>query len=190
MPHVMHDLETLGTRPGCVIRSLGACTFDTDLAGTAFFYANITEASCLEAGLTVDPATQKWWDDQGQAAKAWLLDGQKPLKAVLWDYGAWFTRQNPAGVWAHGASFDHGILAAAYAALGMPTPWHFSQERDTRTLYELANVRPNRDVGIPHYALDDAKAQALAAHDAMRKIRAALAPDEGAKQVHVGATQA
>lgn len=69
MPHIMIDLETMGTRPGSAILSIGACSFDPNWLGGSdsdhepgearrTFYQNITLASCLDAGLTIDAATE------------------------------------------------------------------------------------------------------------------------------------
>lgn len=76
MKHVMVDLETLGTKPGSVILSIGAVTFDLDGSGRdgRTFYQRVNIQSCLDAGMTVDGDTVEWWfhPDRDQARRALL----------------------------------------------------------------------------------------------------------------------
>jgi hypothetical protein len=48
--HVMVDIETFGTVPGSVIRSIGACTFKLDAAHVALQDA-VHQAICVQAAL-------------------------------------------------------------------------------------------------------------------------------------------
>ena len=56
--HVSLDLETLGTRPGCAILSIGAIAFNpsTNTLGP-MFYEVVNRASCREIGLHEDQGT-------------------------------------------------------------------------------------------------------------------------------------
>jgi len=166
----MHDLETLGIRPGSIIRSLGAVVFDprTGKLG-AEFYANITRASCEKAGLTFDQSTVDWWEDQSDAAKAALEIDQRPLIEVLSDFFHWFSSVGGEEIWSHGAGFDNVLLASAYRAVGVAPPWKFWNERCCRTVLALGNRRVDSTrQGEHHNALDDAKSQALAVSAALR----------------------
>lgn len=166
MTHIMLDLETRGTAPGSIVRSIGATVFDPitgELGAT--FYANITEESCRAAGLTADAATEAWWSKQSAAAKAALEDKQQPLPQVLVRFGYWYRDQRGSRLWCHGPSFDEALLAAAYRALGLPPPWSYSDARDTRTVYDLAGITPDRSKGTHHDALNDAIVQARAVCD-------------------------
>lgn len=168
---VMNDLETLGTAPGCVILSIGAVVFDpiTGRMG-AEFYRNIDRASCLAIGLTIDGDTEAWWREQSQEARDRLEVNPQPILEVLADFTAWWSDVGGRRFWGHGAGFDEPILRAAYKAAGLSAPWSFSRSRDTRTIYDLANVAPNRDVGVHHDALVDARNQAVAVCDSFRKL--------------------
>lgn len=90
MIHVMHDLETWGKKPGCDLRSIGACVFDplTGLVhdgslGTIrpFYQAvdnpqygwNAPRYKALGSSkypLVRDPETVAWWADQSNEAQA------------------------------------------------------------------------------------------------------------------------
>lgn len=168
--HLMIDLETLGTRPGCAIRSIGAVGFDP--RGTECgrgFYANITLESCLEAGLHVDPATEAWWAQQSQEARDRLEQDQRPLREVAEELEQRFRSSGLEQVWSHGAGFDVPIWEAALHALGMRAPWKFWDVRDTRTLFWMSgfDMRSIPRAGVHHDALADARHQARCVQEAI-----------------------
>jgi DNA polymerase III epsilon subunit-like protein len=165
--NVMIDTETLGTRPGCVILSVGMVAFTWDAIQPNPFYAEVFTPSCLGAGLVIDPMTAKWWASQTERE---ILDRtgssrqSLSLGLVLSLIRRWFEDLGPAEgilVWGNGADFDLPILAHAFAVCGYGAPpWGHYAGRCYRT---LKNLRPevaiNRQ-GAHHNALDDARAQA------------------------------
>jgi len=166
----MIDIETLGTKPGCAILSIGAVMFGPDGLGETF-YAPVLPQSCSDVGLTIDIGTVTWWMRQSDAArKAAFPDDAVPLPCALADFFDWFLTQKAKRPWCHGAMFDVPILDAAFKACGMAPPWEFWNVRDTRTLYDLAGVKIDRSNYTHHNALDDAKAQAEAAVKALSII--------------------
>lgn len=170
MSDVMIDIETLGTKPGAAILSIGAVMFGMDGLGDTF-YAPIDLESCTSAGLTINPATVRWWLQQSDAARAAAIPPKAaPLRQVLMAFQAWFVSQDAKYPWCHGATFDVPILDAAYHACRLASPWKFSAVRDTRTLYDLAGVKVDRHAGTYHHALDDAINQAEAAARALRIV--------------------
>jgi NTP pyrophosphatase (non-canonical NTP hydrolase) len=180
MTHIMVDLETLGLTPGSVIRSIGACVFDP-ISGRigATFYRNIDRASCEAFGLTVNPETEAWWAKPENAeAQSHLAHDQVPLGAALADFSVWWTEQEGEEFWANDPNFDETLLVAAYIAVGLKQPWSYRAPRSCRTIYALSGVAPNRDVGIAHNALVDAKNQAVAVSAAYAVLDLAGAPDK------------
>lgn len=170
----MLDLETLGKRPGCVIRSIGAVGFDP--FGTECgrgFYANITRESCLEAGLHVDPSTEAWWEKQSPAARARLEQDQRPLREVAQELEDRLRSSSVEQIWSHGAGFDIPIWEAALHALGMQAPWKFWNARDTRTLFWLTGLdtRTVAREGTHHDALADAQHQVRCVQRAIASMR-------------------
>lgn len=156
--HVMIDLETMGLRPGSVIMSIGAAVFDLDGTIGPTFYANIDGGSCIDAGLTVDPATRTWWSKQSVAARTALTQDARPLSTVAQDFGAWFKSSAGKFAWGHGAAFDLPLWDAAAHAVGMGVPWHYRDIRDTRTAFDLClfDTKTIPFVGVEHNALHDA----------------------------------
>lgn len=172
-PHVMIDLETLGTDPGATILSIGAVAVHPETgeqSGTPFYVA-ISRDSCRAHGLTEDPKTIAWWEGQSDAARIVLDDPlAMTLDEALQLFCGWWERRGARIIWCHGATFDGPILAAALRALDMPIPWQFWNARDTRTIYDAAGVKPDRKEGVHHNALIDALRQAEALHEAYRRL--------------------
>lgn len=170
MAHVMIDIETLGTRPGSIILSLGAQVFDPtsgDL-GPAY-YANIDPESCRALGMTEDAATVKWWSEQSLAARTALEADQQALPNVLAAFCKWWSNVDGEFVWGHGANFDVTLMEAAFDAAMVDAPWKFWNVRCCRTVLALANRRPDRGrADVAHNALHDAQAQARAVAAALR----------------------
>src|ERR1700754_1449123 len=131
----MLDLETWGTRPGCAIRSIGACVFDPGGEGTgAEFYQNVSDRG--QVSLTTDPNTIAWWKRQSQEAQDALLIDQMPLSDALWSFASWWSTMRGERIWSHGANFDQPILEAAFVACGMPgAPGACSNSPRTRSLF-------------------------------------------------------
>jgi DNA polymerase III epsilon subunit-like protein len=155
LPQCHVDLETLGTRTSSRILSIGA------VFGDQTFYAELDQTVYPE-GFTVDDSTMTWWEKQG---------GFQPTQTPVSPYEAttkfhiWLTSMTVTldewEVWANSPSFDCAILRHHFAGFGLRTPWAFWQERDVRTIKNLAvqlqlGVRfPNN----PHNALKDAANQ-------------------------------
>lgn len=173
MNHCMLDLETWGIRPGCAIRSIGACVFDPRSEEIEpWFYQNVTLASCKKMKLHVDPDTVKWWDEQGEAARDVLEVDQLHVKSAVLNFNTWFRQNNAESVWGHGAAFDPPVYEAVAHAVGFKAPWSYKAPRDTRTLFDLTGFRTEDlpFVGTKHNALDDAVHQARCVQATMKKL--------------------
>lgn len=173
--HIMLDLETFGTRPGCAIRSIGAVVFDLEGFIGAEFYQNVDLQSCLDAGLKIEAATLAWWDKQSTEARAALADKQATLRDAAGRFHMWFANQSGIYVWSHGANFDEPIWTAAIAAIGGRVPWKFWNVRCTRTAFDLNHFDPRSvtRAGTYHNALDDAAYQARCVQAAVKQGRVA-----------------
>lgn len=172
----MLDLETFGTTPGSVLRSVGAVVFDLSGQMGPEFYYNIDKQSCLDVGLTVDANTEAWWSQQSKEAQDALLVDPRPLPWVVADFHGWFLANKGVTVWAQGANFDPAMWEAAADAVGNKVPWKFWNVRDTRTVYDVANMNPTlvKRTGTYHNALDDAKHQVRCVAIAVKMAKGAL----------------
>lgn len=177
----MLDIETLGTRPGSIILSIGACAFDpqSPVQDTgAEFYVNIYADDCRANGLTQDDSTVAWWNRQSEAARAALLTDRQTLYDGLFAFSSWWGHYGDKVVWGHGASFDPVLMEAAYHTVGMLPPWAFYNVRCSRTLFAIAGIDTRRMRGseTAHNALHDAKAQARAVQVALGRLRGVDVP--------------
>lgn len=153
----MVDIETLGTKPGCVIISIGAVRFTIDDGVTDELFVSVDAESCETHGLEIDAQTLQWWLDQSTTAQQQLFGGEE-LERALRDL-----RSFVAGceeTWANSPSFDLEILADAYDRVGISTPWSFWEERDYRTCRAVLEWPEKEQTGTAHNALDDARHQA------------------------------
>ncbi len=172
--HVMLDLETLGTEPGCVVLQIGAVEFDLFTGETGRTYkADISIKSCLDAGLTIDPDTMCWWMQQSDEAKA-LFDQEG--KITLWDALDGFNKFYKAEqrIWGNSNRFDLGILEAAYKMTRHEkTPWKHTSERDVRTIADLVpEIKKNHVfVGVKHDTISDALNQIAYCHNTLQEFR-------------------
>lgn len=169
MTHVMLDIETFGTKPGCVIRSIGAMTFDpeTNEMNRIAFKVNLQEDFQLKVGLTKDPETVKWWSEQNKEAQDKFIGGIDIITGLI-QFTNWFNKNNCVELWAHGANFDPPILEAAYTAIGQKVPWEYSKVRDTRTFYFAKDFYAKAVIreGVYHDAIDDCMHQIKCVHQA------------------------
>lgn len=177
MANIMFDLETFGTAPGSVLRSIGAVVFDPETGAIGdTFYKNITRASCEAVGLVVDPATEAWWDKQPAEARAALDVDPQPIAEVATAFHQFFREAGGVQIWCQGANFDSVLWEAAIRKVWPSksfVPWKFWNVRDTRTVYELARFDPNsiqRD-GTYHNALDDSLHQVKCVAAAVQALR-------------------
>lgn len=173
LSHIMVDAETLGTRPGAILLSLGARAFDpfTGQRGEWSYYVNIDRRSCEIAGLVADPQTEAWWaDPECGEARAALEVNPVPLGTALAGFDVYYGQHQGDRLWCQGPSFDQVLLDAAYRAVGWATPYRYNAGRDTRTVYDMTGIRPDTSEGLYHNALDDCDMQITAIVAGFRKL--------------------
>jgi len=160
LTHVMLDLETMGTRAGCAILSIGAVVFEPRNGSLRDeFYQSVFLEGQDKLGLHTSDSTLKWWNAQSEEARKVLTcPDRMELGSALDKFQEWLPIN--AYVWGNGADFDNPILAAAYAAFNMPQPWKPYNGRCYRTIKNLAPDLKLARSGTHHNALDDAKSQA------------------------------
>jgi hypothetical protein len=169
------DLETLSTSNNPVILQLAAVAFNIE-TGVVYRKYNmyISLKSCLDVGLRIDANTLEWWTRQDNNLFQQVLSGKKQLKQTLNDFNKWLTSvtienqstKEQIHLWGNGILADNTWLKSAYEACDMIYPIHFLNDRDIRTLLEIAAKRADistNDIrnkipqqGEKHNALNDA----------------------------------
>lgn len=159
MKHICIDIETLGTKPGCIILSIGAVAFDMATGETGNkFYINIDATDSQRHGLTIEASTVLWWLKQDKQAKQSLEDCPVSLEVAFNSFEVWLENNNSIDceIWANSPSFDLSVLEYAFNKLGMKTPWFYWQERCIRTLVAFNKELKKSIINdLPHDALHD-----------------------------------
>ena len=166
----MIDIETLGTKPGAAILSIGAVVFNpmTGKIGEGF-YTNIAQAHAAETR-EVDDDTLKWWKNQSEEARNAFHDPPGVASTVAADqflkYLSRVTEDHGGALkpWGNGSCFDITILEDFFRQWRRKCPWGFWNVRDVRTIVDIChgviNHKDFKFAGTAHNALDDAIHQA------------------------------
>ena len=193
---LMLDLETLDTKPGATVLSIGAVLFDRKTAwgcGNGMFYMEVNIASQLPFHTTVSADTMDFW---ARTDPEWIEEVMsdayqaklEPIGEVLDALDAWIQSHylkedfNLGTVWAQGQDFDFPILAELYnrvrdGKMNLETqsfmPWPFWRHRDTRTVYDVAGYDPStlKRTGKHHNALADCYHQIKCLWKALNNFR-------------------
>ena len=171
MKHLMIDLETLGTKPDCVILTVGAIKFDPYTLDEPAngFYAKLDVDQQINLGRSIDQDTIDWWGTQpekvreealGDSDRISIEDFFKELNKLL--VGIEF-------LWAQGPTFDFVILENLYRQFKQPIPWNFWQIRDSRTLFSLKPELRVTDANA-HNALVDSYIQAISVQKIFKEL--------------------
>jgi len=159
------DLESLGTKPGCIILSIGASAHIPDIATPITFHVNIDIEEQKKRGLVEDPATRAWWAMQSAEAWAAATDNAVHPDAAYLRFTDFLRSvedisETPRSKWhfvGNGPSFDMSLLDAFIATCpGSKGQWPFWRERCLRTVADLSGVYPDRSQGTHHNASVDA----------------------------------
>lgn len=162
----MIDIETLGTKPGCVVLEIGiVCNvsnpYDANGNG-ADWTMDIHVDIAQQPDALIDPATLRWWMRHPVAfdrlSKA-QLTGQAVAPTAAIDSMAVMLR-GVDEVWGNSPSFDCAILVEFVSRYAGAVPWRYVQERDFRTAVALDPSVPYERPADAHSALADALAQA------------------------------
>jgi len=178
MHDVMIDLETLSTRNDAAILSIGACLFDIETGeiGPTFHRHIEMDDSPLRGHISAD--TVKWWLKQNDAARQAITKKGMRLSSALADLFNFCPRAKSTKLWSNGATFDLVIIRNALDRYDYTVPWQYWQERDTRTLVDIAEritgINASKTIpfdGTKHDALADAIHQAQYISRAYNLIR-------------------
>lgn len=176
---VFIDLETLDTKPGAIIISVGAAaTIRHSYKVFSLFERNVTEKDQQAYGATYSESTLAWW--RKQSNEVWIQTRIHPLpmNMVLHNLAKWMNecRERAAEqgctsvqVWGNGATMDISLLEwhfnhnpKSITSL-VKAPWEFWDIRDVRTLVEVDAMTGGKEFkkrttfyGMQHRSLHDA----------------------------------
>ena len=176
--HVMLDIETTGTKPGCAITEIAAVVFDPTLPpkkaanSPLAYHIYVDVKSCHAYGLIDDPATLAWRKEHILSDPP--ADKVRSLVQALDGLAFWLRtvkeeipHKRFAQVWAKGASFDFPILEAAYDRTGLLFPFAYWQCTCIRGVLNLAGLK----AGASHSAVEDCRYQICALVEAFQILK-------------------
>lgn len=175
----MIDLETKDGESTAQLVSIGACLFHLDRVETLgylfkrSFYVNVGKYPEEYADkFTVSKSTLEWWEHQPHEVWQALEGNKKEPWIAITDFLQWLGPLQVAygllDVWGNAPQFDLSILKHHFNVMKLNCPWHYSKERDYRTMRCIAKMKgkfvpeePRANVNIvKHNALHDAVVQA------------------------------
>ena len=172
--HGMIDLETLDTQPSCTVLSLGAVKFnalnDSEPHSEMYFKICVDDQDRL--GRPTSDDTIEWWSKQDPKAldEAFDQTGAISVEEALRRITKWMVGVDV--LWGHGYGFDITILENMFKMGEKPTPWHFWQVKDSRTLFTMCEKDPRKVLQQQdlHNALADAYFQARGVQLAYKQL--------------------
>jgi len=124
------DIETLGTKIGSYILSIGCVVFNIETGQVIdSFYRNVV----CDDNFKLDINTVMWWLEQSDKARKAVTDKKLnnpvPVDLALTELSNFITDHDEAIVWGNGSTFDIGLLEFAYDVYNYKYPWHFRNIR-------------------------------------------------------------
>lgn len=209
---IVVDLETMGTKPGCIVTEIGARVVVSDSSSLqqCSFHEVIDYASSKRAGFKTDKATIDWWAKQleldtlgdrkliEQAFVARWRNTSSYRKSVEAFTGFYEDIVERVGdrkqvlLMGNDIDFDKSILEHYYAACNKPIPWHYRAWLSLPTLVWVVAMISGIDVKetvrkswkTTHLAIDDANQEATMVRMALDVIRGVSYTTELKQAIH------
>jgi len=170
---VMVDIETLGTDTDSTIFQISAIAFDIN---TGEYISTFNEIADIEQNetLNVTGSTLKWWLNTNKELLTNLLNqGAYSSGVILTKLHNWLMILSgdikDVYLWGNGILFDNKMLQYQMQSLGLNYPIFYRNDRDMRTLVELASHKVG--IATEKEFRDKYKNQDLVAHDAFDDVK-------------------
>lgn len=161
--HLVHDIETLNLDRGdpnvVAVGAVLVCEY-TGLLHEPF-YAALDYAHWDFSN--VDPSTLHWWFQQSDAARRMTFNYEEATSLdnfelqVCGYYNRVAKENEIVGIWGNGSDFDNVMIKKFFGIR-----WSYKLDRCLRTLRALTpHIAKLPFDGIEHYALDDARNEAI-----------------------------
>jgi len=143
---VMVDIETLGTGADSTIFQIAAMAFDIRTGKPLSFFDEVADIEKNSRPLKVDGSTLKWWLNTDKELLTDLLNkGDMSSEELLHSFYVWLNNLTEdikdVYLWGNGIIFDNKMIQHQLIELGLDYPIHYKNDRDVRTLLELASIK-------------------------------------------------
>lgn len=171
---IMTDIETLGTDSDSTIIQISAIAFDMGTGNRYSEFNQIADIEKNEKPLKVTGSTMKWWLKTNKELFTELVNGgEESSEQVLRNFQEWLTGladkygQKNVYLWGNGILFDNKMIQHQLESLGLVYPIFFRNDRDVRTLVDLASVK----LGVSEWDLKKKyQDESLTAHNAFDDV--------------------
>lgn len=169
---IMVDLETLGLKQGATIFQIAAAAFDIRTGEIVHTFDKVASIYCTN-DLKIEGGTLEFWLNQNRELFFKLQERANgcpnQLVGDFWRWLTTFTDREDTDVylWGNGILNDNAWLQHAFEENGLDYPIFFRNNRDTRTLREVTELKAlildkeftYEKVGTLHDAMDDVRSQ-------------------------------
>lgn len=186
--HLVLDIETLGTKPGCVVTEIGMVVIkDMHIVDSASWKVDII-SSIYKLGMTVDKSTAEWWSSFPDDKIDELINQSDlaiPPNIVTELMSKFLLKYDFDYFWGNSPDFDYNILNELVVRsnrlhdkpLKMPWEGCFWKMRDVRTLISGSGMKDyNISNSHSHEAIFDATYEAQQLLNAFQILSDATAP--------------
>lgn len=170
---IMVDLETLGTDLDALVFQIASAAFDINTGEISQEFNECADVGkAVEVDGRIDGGTLKWWLDTNSELFHELLnkDAQTPSELIV-SYFAWLfeltQEYDVVYLWGNGILFDNAILRHKFTQQELHYPIFFRNDRDVRTILELASIKEGVDSKALYGRFYD---DSLTAHDAYNDV--------------------
>lgn len=169
---IMVDLETLGLKQGATIFQIAAAAFDIKTGEIVHTFDKVASIYCTN-DLKIEGGTLEFWLNQNRELFFKLQERANGCpNQLVGDFWRWLTKftdreDTDVYLWGNGILNDNAWLQHAFEENGLDYPIFFRNNRDTRTLREVTELKAHilekeftyEKVGTLHDAMDDVRSQ-------------------------------
>lgn len=181
---IMVDIETLGKSADATIIQISAIGFNIE---TGEYYSHLTfdkvaDIEKNERPLKIEGGTLKWWLNTDKELLNDLINGNRSeslsSEDVIREFYKWVedivtkVGRNNTYLWGNGILFDNRIIQHQMESLGLNYPIYYRNDRDVRTLLEIASLKTGAsEKDIKDKYMD----KTLVAHNALHDVKNQIA---------------
>ena len=164
---IVGDLETWGKDGDTALIQIAAVAFDIDTGEYLSEFNELCDIS--KSKILVDGSTLKWWLNTDKELLTRLVnsgkDDEETVVRHFYDWIVALKSEYEVYFWGNGILFDNKIIQAKMAQYGLQYPIFYRNDRDLRTIVDIAEskfgVNVHEVCASPdqekHNAIDDVK---------------------------------
>ena len=170
---IMVDIETLGTDVNSTIFQIAGMSFDIR-TGLAIRTFDATADISKNEDICATGSTIRWWmNNNKELFQSLLNEGEDSSDDILLQFYDWIANHQELTdvkniyLWGNGNLFDNSMISSQFKAIGLDYPIFYGNDRDVRTILELASMK----LGVSEQQLKNRWADTnMVAHNAIDDV--------------------